>query len=142
MPANTRSLITNQLLHSVGQTPLHHPSSVLPSDRVCQHPPRTATQPDSFKFLISAAQLETTVWIRISSASFTSSVMKSMRTEPLCRRWSQFEHRVVSGRTSPFMRRIGFSAKPRCDGHMRGHLLQRTNLPTINPRYQVQQQTP
>jgi hypothetical protein len=88
------------------------PSSVLPSDRVCQHGPRTATQPDSFKFLIPAAQLETTVWIRISSASFTSLVMKSMRTEPSCGRWSHFEHRLVSGRNSPFLRRIGFSAKP------------------------------
>jgi hypothetical protein len=78
--------------------------------------------------MISAAQSETTVWIRISSASFTSLVMKSRRTERLCRRWSHFEHRVVSGRNSPFVRRLGFSANPRCDGHMRRHLLQRINL--------------
>ena len=35
-----------------------------------------------------------------------SSVMKSRRTEPSCRRWSHFEHRVVSARNSPFMRRM------------------------------------
>jgi hypothetical protein len=35
--------------------------------RVCQHPPRTATQADSFKFLISAMQSDATIWIRISS---------------------------------------------------------------------------
>jgi hypothetical protein len=42
------------------------------SGRVCQHPRRTATQPGSFKILISATQSEASVWIRISSASFTS----------------------------------------------------------------------
>ena len=36
--------------------------------RVCQHPSRTATQPDSFEFLISATQSEASVWIRIPSA--------------------------------------------------------------------------
>lgn len=68
--------------------------------------------------------------------------MKSRRTEPLCRRWSHFEHRVVSGRNSPFMRRIGFSAKPRCDGHMRRRLLQRINLHNHNSASQGQQPTP
>ena len=52
------------------------------------------------------------VWIRISSSSFTSSVMKSRRTEPSCRRWSHFEHRVVSARNSPFMRKMAFRPSP------------------------------
>jgi hypothetical protein len=37
--------------------------------------------------------------------------------------------------------RIASSAKPRCDGHMRRHLLQRINLRTHNPASQGEQQT-
>jgi hypothetical protein len=82
------------------------------------------------------------VWTRVSSASITSSFVKSRRTEPLCRRWSNFEHCVVSAETRPFAKKkIGFSAKPRCDGHMRRHLLQRINLHSHNSASQGQQPT-
>ena len=55
---------------------------------------------------LGTAQSEVIVWIRISSASFTSSVMKSRRTEPSCRTWSHFENRDVSARNSPFLKRM------------------------------------
>ena len=97
---------------SLGQTPLHCPSSVFPADAFAKHTPRASFQADSFKFLIGAHKSKASVWIHISSASFKSSVMKSRRTEASCRRWSHFEQRVLSARNSPFMRRMAFHPTP------------------------------
>jgi len=79
---------------------------------------------------------------RISSASFTSSVMKSRRTEPSRRRWSHFEHRAVSARNSPFMRKMTFLPSLAAMATFGGHRLQRIDLHSRNPASKGQQPTP